>query len=89
MIDLLLVSRYLPGTDLGVGKVAEELPLTSIVLDALLCVLVDSPTALRVFEYSNGVQAVVKILKRAGTPREVRYVTSHLCRIGPHPLHTE
>ncbi|KAF5387703.1 hypothetical protein D9615_000739 [Tricholomella constricta] len=47
-------------------------PLSSLVLDTLLCILVDSHVALRAFEESNGVQAVVKILKRAGTPREVR-----------------
>ncbi|KIK98209.1 hypothetical protein PAXRUDRAFT_134689 [Paxillus rubicundulus Ve08.2h10] len=46
--------------------------LSSAILDTLLCVLVDSSPALRTFEEVNGVQAVVKILKRAGTPREVR-----------------
>ncbi|KAI6034522.1 cell division control protein 14, SIN component-domain-containing protein [Pisolithus microcarpus] len=46
--------------------------LSSAVLDSLLCILVDSSPALRIFEEVNGVQAVVKILKRAGTPREVR-----------------
>ncbi|KIJ69893.1 hypothetical protein HYDPIDRAFT_23052 [Hydnomerulius pinastri MD-312] len=46
--------------------------LSSAVLDTLLCVLVDSSPALRAFEEANGVQAIVKILKRAGTPREVR-----------------
>lgn len=46
--------------------------LSSAVLDTLLCVLVDSSAALRTFEDVNGVQAVVKLLKRAGTPREVR-----------------
>ncbi|KAG5648727.1 hypothetical protein DXG03_000074 [Asterophora parasitica] len=46
--------------------------LVAYVLDTLLCILVDSNTALRAFEESHGVQAVVKILKRAGTPREVR-----------------
>jgi hypothetical protein len=51
-----------------------SIPLSSVVLDTLLCVLVDSSSALRVFEECNGVQAVVKILKTAGTPREVRYV---------------
>ncbi len=45
-------------------------------MDALLCILVDSSAALRSFEECNGVQAIVKILKRAGTPREVRYVIS-------------
>ncbi|KAI0705742.1 cell division control protein 14, SIN component-domain-containing protein [Cerioporus squamosus] len=49
-----------------------EIPLASIVIDTLLCILVDSIPALRVFEDLNGVQVVVKILKRAGTPREVR-----------------
>jgi hypothetical protein len=39
-----------------------------------LCILVDAPNSLRSFENVNGVQLVVKILKRAGTPREVRYV---------------
>ncbi|CAL1700051.1 unnamed protein product [Somion occarium] len=49
-----------------------SLSLSSVILDTLLCILVDSSPALRVFEESNGVQYVVKILKRAGTPREVR-----------------
>lgn len=48
--------------------------LTSIVLDTLLCILVDSSTALRTFEEVGGPQAVVRLLKRNGTPREVRYV---------------
>ncbi|KAJ7167821.1 cell division control protein 14, SIN component-domain-containing protein [Mycena filopes] len=48
------------------------LPLASVILDTLLCILVDSSPALRVFEACHGVHAVVKILKRAGTPREVR-----------------
>lgn len=51
-----------------------SLSLSSAVLDTLLCILVDSSPALRVFEDVNGVQYIVKILKRAGTPREVRYV---------------
>lgn len=46
--------------------------LSSAILDTLLCVLVDSSAALRTFEDVNGVRAVVKLLKRAGTPREVR-----------------
>ncbi|KAG1767791.1 hypothetical protein EDD22DRAFT_1004684 [Suillus occidentalis] len=51
-------------------KPAPTLHLTSAVLDTLLCVLVDSSPALRAFEEVDGVQAVVKISKRAGTPRE-------------------
>ncbi|KAI5833791.1 hypothetical protein K523DRAFT_348630 [Schizophyllum commune Tattone D] len=46
--------------------------LSSVVLDTLLCILVDAPAALRTFEECSGVQSVVRILKRAGTPREVR-----------------
>ena len=46
--------------------------LASAVLDTLLCILVDSSLALRAFEEAKGVQIAVRILKRAGTPREVR-----------------
>ena len=47
-------------------------PLPSVVLDTLLCILVDAPTSLRAFEDCHGVQAVVKVLKTVGTAREVR-----------------
>ncbi|TFK43854.1 cell division control protein 14, SIN component-domain-containing protein [Crucibulum laeve] len=78
LLDLLLASRHLsvpaesstPGSSRKLSTA--PLPLSSTVLDTLLCILVDSPGALRVFEDANGTQAVVKILKRAGTPREVR-----------------
>jgi len=60
--------------DRSAGSNQQHAPLTSIVLDTLLCILVDSPSALRTFEHAQGVQLVVRILKRAGTPREVRYV---------------
>ncbi|KAG2042078.1 cell division control protein 14, SIN component-domain-containing protein [Suillus americanus] len=80
LIELLLASRHTPIIDPSSGgnsskppeKPAPFMHLTSAVLDTLLCVLVDSSPALRAFEEVNGVQAVVKILKRAGTPREVR-----------------
>ncbi|KAF8914352.1 cell division control protein 14, SIN component-domain-containing protein [Gymnopilus junonius] len=74
LLDLLLVSRHITPPSDGSDSTSKSnsLPLTSIVLDTLLCVLVDSSPALRVFEEAHGVQAVVKILKRAGTPREVR-----------------
>lgn len=79
LIDLLLVSRHLsppsaitPTSSSSRSATSGPPPLSSLVLDTLLCILVDSPIALRAFEESNGVQAVVKILKRAGTPREVR-----------------
>ncbi|KAG2058249.1 hypothetical protein BDR06DRAFT_968731 [Suillus hirtellus] len=45
--------------------------LTSAILDTLLYILVDSSPALCTFEEVNGIQAVVKILKQAGTPCEV------------------
>ena len=40
----------------------------------LLCVLVDAPEAIRAFETLDGVEAVVKILKRAEGLRDVRWV---------------
>ncbi|KAF8646373.1 hypothetical protein AX16_007239 [Volvariella volvacea WC 439] len=80
LLDLLLASRYLsaipvpnPGPNSEhPGSHTSTPPLTSVVLDTLLCILVDSSQALRTFEEVQGVQVVVKILKRAGTPREVR-----------------
>lgn len=81
LLELLLVSRHLTisnesdrSSSARNHKQPTDLPLTSSVLDTLLCILVDAPSALRAFESANGVQAVVRILKRAGTPREVRYV---------------
>ncbi|KAI0775406.1 cell division control protein 14, SIN component-domain-containing protein [Irpex lacteus] len=51
---------------------ATSIPLANIVLDTLLCILVDAPSSLRVFESVNGVHTLVKMFKRAATPREVR-----------------
>lgn len=48
--------------------------LASAVLDTLLCILVDAPPALRAFEQCNGIEGVVKTLKRTGVARDVRYV---------------
>ena len=56
------------------SKASLPASLATAVLDTLLCIMVDSPAALRAFEEANGVRAVVRILKRAGTPRETRYV---------------
>ncbi|KAJ7245704.1 cell division control protein 14, SIN component-domain-containing protein [Mycena rebaudengoi] len=84
LLDLFLASRHLSSTPFESSASTDTpgspvkptpgaaLPLASVILDTLLCILVDSSPALRVFEDCNGVQAVVKILKRAGTPREVR-----------------
>ncbi|KZO98057.1 hypothetical protein CALVIDRAFT_535657 [Calocera viscosa TUFC12733] len=49
---------------------ASSIPLA--VLDTLLSILVDSPRALRAFEDASGLEAVVRTLKRAGVPRDVR-----------------
>ncbi|KAH6914701.1 cell division control protein 14, SIN component-domain-containing protein [Coprinopsis sp. MPI-PUGE-AT-0042] len=79
ILDLLLASRHLPLSSSNNADTNEcrkqgstEPPLTSLVLDTLLCILVDSSAALRMFEIVGGPQAVVRILKRATTPREVR-----------------
>ncbi|KAG5714981.1 Cell division control protein 14 [Termitomyces sp. T112] len=78
LIDLLLASRHLPASTLPSVDIPSRTaasgapPLSSVVIDTLLCILVDASTALRAFEDASGTQAVVKILKRAGTPREVR-----------------
>ncbi|THH21375.1 hypothetical protein EUX98_g8397 [Antrodiella citrinella] len=81
LLDLLLVSRHVSNPVKVTGSVSTAeskqaksavVTLTDVALDSLLCVLVDSSEALRTFEEANGVQYVVRILKRAGTPREVR-----------------
>ncbi|KAJ8502339.1 hypothetical protein ONZ45_g11858 [Pleurotus djamor] len=74
LLDLLLASRHIPTTSLpsSAREAPPPAPLSSLVIDTLLCILVDSVPALRAFEAANGLQVIVKILKRAGTPREVR-----------------
>ncbi|KAJ7682037.1 cell division control protein 14, SIN component-domain-containing protein [Mycena polygramma] len=81
LLDLFLSSRHVSSTPFAAANLSGSpvkptpgapLPLASVILDTLLCILVDSSPALRVFEACHGVHAVVKILKRAGTPREVR-----------------
>ncbi|PPQ63156.1 hypothetical protein CVT24_005796 [Panaeolus cyanescens] len=73
LLELLLASRHLtPDDSEKSANTHHPINLSANVIDTLLCVLVDTSVALRAFESVNGVQAVVKILKRAGTPREVR-----------------
>ncbi|KAF7307268.1 Carbamoyl-phosphate synthase [Mycena indigotica] len=76
LLDLFLASRHLASAPSSsrspVKPSAAPPPLASVILDTLLCILVDSSPALRVFESCEGPQAVVKILKRAATPSEVR-----------------
>ncbi|TDL29629.1 CDC14-domain-containing protein [Rickenella mellea] len=82
ILDLLLISRQLStkpfsnitNTTHGQGDFTaqREPPLATAVLDTLLCILVDSPPATRVLEQLNGVEVVVKVLKKAGIPRDIR-----------------
>jgi len=89
LLDLLVISRHLASPSLNQKQpaasgevhphdkqVASPSVLPNAVLDTLLCILVDSSRSLRVFEGCNGVQTIVKLLKRAHTPRDVRYITS-------------
>ena len=39
----------------------------------------DAPTALRAFEEVDGVEIVVKILKRTGVPKDIRYQSHTWC----------
>ncbi|KAI0034092.1 cell division protein Cdc14 [Vararia minispora EC-137] len=82
LVDLLWVSRHSgvaqaspassnPSTPSSKTK-STPTGLASAVLDTLLCVLVDSSSALRVFERASGVQTVVKLLKRPNALREVK-----------------
>jgi hypothetical protein len=50
--------------------------LACATLDTLLCILVDCPKIIRAFEGVNGVETIVKLLKRSGTARSVRCVTA-------------
>lgn len=74
LLDLLLASRHIPSITppTSASTLPAPAPLSSTVIDTLLCVMVDSTAALRAFEEAGGLQVIVKILKRAGTPREVR-----------------
>ncbi|KAF7981720.1 hypothetical protein HWV62_32313 [Athelia sp. TMB] len=82
LLDLLVTCNNLPPFKSSAGRSNDGTRLeeqtrppallSSVVLDTLLCILVDSSASLRAFEDCDGVQVVVKILKTAGTPREVR-----------------
>ncbi|KZP06734.1 CDC14-domain-containing protein [Athelia psychrophila] len=71
LLDLLITCNHLPPKSEG-QNTGPSAPLSSVVLDTLLCILVDSSTSLRAFERCDGVQTVVKVLKTAGSPKEVR-----------------
>lgn len=94
LLDLLIISRHLASPLLGSKQptpsdeactqsenTISPSALPNAVLDTLLCVLVDSSHSLRVFEDCNGVQTVVKLLKRAQTPRDVRYGPFSSCTL--------
>ncbi|GAB1519925.1 hypothetical protein RhiTH_002996 [Rhizoctonia solani] len=53
------------GIDAADSKLAALLsPLACSVIDTLLCLLVDSPSALRIFEACNGLEVIVRTLKK-------------------------
>ncbi|KDQ08236.1 hypothetical protein BOTBODRAFT_48303 [Botryobasidium botryosum FD-172 SS1] len=71
--DIPMRSASASSTSSSSSAVVEASPaLAATVLDTLLCTLVDSPPALRAFEDANGVEAVVKTLKRAGVAKDIR-----------------
>ncbi|KAI9513359.1 CDC14-domain-containing protein [Russula earlei] len=85
LLDLFIISRQLASPSLGskqptpsddaltcTEEAVSPSALPNAVLDTLLCILVDSSRSLRVFEDCDGVQTIVKLLKRARTPRDVR-----------------
>ncbi|KAF8592723.1 hypothetical protein K439DRAFT_1626064 [Ramaria rubella] len=79
LVDLLAISRHLcppplsSSTNTNCSPSSNRVPtLASSTLDTLLCVLVDAPAALRAFEEADGVEVVVKTLKRTGVPRDIR-----------------
>lgn len=88
LLDLLVISRHLaspshssPKQPAASGEVhpnnkqvTSPSALPNAVLDTLLCILVDASLSLRAFEECNGVQTIVKLLKRAHTPRDVRWI---------------
>ena len=99
LLDLLIISRHLASLPLcskqptpsdeartHSEEAATSSALPNAVLDTLLCVLVDSSQSLRVFEDCNGVQTVVKLLKRAQTPRDVRCDPFAFCAFTPNSL---
>ncbi|KAJ7461939.1 cell division control protein 14, SIN component-domain-containing protein [Mycena latifolia] len=88
LLDLFLAARHLPLPSAATSTTSASstldtasppappspptTPIASSALDTLLCILVDAPRALRAFEAASGPHAVVRVLKRAATPREVR-----------------
>jgi hypothetical protein len=54
---------------------SEEALLAASVLDTLLCVLVDTPDAVRRFEEIGGLGILVRTLKKSKVSRDVRYVS--------------
>ena len=83
-MDLLWASRHsgYPESDTSAVSSAQATPtafkpkaavsLSSAVLDTLLCILVDSSPALRVFEKVGGVKTVVNLVKRPKALRDAK-----------------
>lgn len=79
-LDILTISRHIPeSVEIPNPKLSskqtpgtERPNLGSAVLDTLLCVLVDSPAALRCFEEIGGLDTVVRTLKRSDVSKDDR-----------------
>ncbi|CAG7848626.1 SubName: Full=Uncharacterized protein {ECO:0000313/EMBL:CCA70465.1} [Serendipita indica DSM 11827] len=74
LLDLLVLSKYLNPSKDAPKSSDGPVPtcLASAVLDTLLCVLVDAPAVLRLFEELNGLEVLVRTLKRPGVTQETR-----------------
>ncbi|KAG8852414.1 hypothetical protein FRB91_006540 [Serendipita sp. 411] len=71
-LDLLALSRQLhQSADFSTRQEIIS-SLASAVLDILPCILVDTPESIRHFEQASGLEIVVRTLKRASVPREIR-----------------
>ncbi|PVF94753.1 hypothetical protein CPB86DRAFT_628815 [Serendipita vermifera] len=74
LLDLLNLSRHIPQSNEASNKdtFSEEALLAATVLDTLLCVLVDTPDAVRHFEEVGGLGILVRTLKKSKVSRDVR-----------------
>src|SRR5258706_12256494 len=65
-------SSHLSSTASKAASSSPSPTLSSAIIDTLLCILVDSPEGLRLFEEVGGLDAVVRTLKRAGVLKETK-----------------
>ncbi|KZS97829.1 hypothetical protein SISNIDRAFT_546875 [Sistotremastrum niveocremeum HHB9708] len=72
LLDLLTRTKHWPNHGSSQPPPTELSGLALGIIDTLLCIMVDSPDAIRAFEAVNGIEVVVKILKRSGSAKDVR-----------------